>query len=370
MTYFLDRVIGQKKAVEILSRLVNSQNIPNALLFAGSPGVGKHFTAIQFIKDINGSEGINSLIRKSISNISEPYIKYIIPLPRAKGEDNDNSATRKLDENTINSIAAEIKNKSENPYYYFDIDGANIIKLSSIREIRKFLSLSFERINYRTILIDKSELMGEEAQNALLKNLEEPPPGVLFILLSNNPDKLLPTIRSRCQRIDFNPLKEKDIRDIIKNYYNYDELEYELPIKFANGSVKKAIELTKTDFIDFLDKTIDIIRHSLAGNYNTALNKFNEMQENSGKEILYEIIDSILFWLSDVQHHRNFGEPNYFTNYKDTFEKFNRRFEERDIYPLMTKLNSYKSLIDANINLNLIVLNIIFEIRQLGSDYV
>ena len=169
-------IFGQQSVLEILDKLISSSNIPNALLFTGIDGIGKEFTAIKFTSTLNASGKTDSEhLERIISSYAEPYVKYIYPLPRGKNESDDNGPFEKLSADDLDLIKEELQKKIENPYYKIIIPKANKIKISSIRDIKKFLSLNYSDIQYRTVLISDAHLMNDEAQNALLKNLEEPP---------------------------------------------------------------------------------------------------------------------------------------------------------------------------------------------------
>jgi DNA polymerase-3 subunit delta' len=76
------------------------------------------------------------------------------------------------------------------------------IRIDQVRSLRDFLAVGTHRAGLRVIVIHPAEAMNPNTQNALLKNLEEPPPGTLFLLVANRPDRLLPTVRSRCLRLN------------------------------------------------------------------------------------------------------------------------------------------------------------------------
>ena len=137
-----------------------------------------------------------------------------MPLPRGKSETDQNDPYEKLSDDEIELINSEFQKKSKNLFYKIQIPRANFIKISSIRDIKKFLSLNYDDVKYRVILVSQAHLMNEESQNALLKNLEEPPDGVIFILCTPYPEKLRETIRSRCWKINFQPLENETIAKI------------------------------------------------------------------------------------------------------------------------------------------------------------
>lgn len=369
MYNFGEEIYGQKKAIETLRKIYDSQKIPHALLFYGNDGIGKHFAALDFAKllNYNPSKQKNTESLNRIGKLNEPYIKYVFPLPRGKGETNENSATEKLSPETIEQISLEIEKKSKNPYYHFLIDKASTIKINSIRDIKKFVSFNFDDISYRIILISDAHKMNTEAQNALLKNLEEPPPGILFILTTPFKDQLLPTIVSRCWHIDFCPLMPELIEEILLKYFDVNEFQARKVSSFANGSVSEAINLINSDFDDLLNKTITVLRYSLGGRYNTALTVLNEIVADKSSESYKQIIFLISNWFNDVNKNRFGKNEKYPPEYLDTLIKFNEKFGNVDLTNIANNLNKLSSSTDKNVNLNLISLNIIFELASIAK---
>ncbi|MFZ1290495.1 MAG: DNA polymerase III subunit delta' C-terminal domain-containing protein [Melioribacteraceae bacterium] len=363
MHELLLEVKGQTSALNILHNIYSSKRIPNAILLTGIEGIGKYYSAIQLLKLLNGN---SNLINQKISNLSEPYVKLIFPLPRGKSESNFDSPLDKLSQDEIEIINEQVKQKSVNSYHQIHIKNANNIKISSIREINKTLSLNYDEITYRGIIIIDAHKMSIEAQNAFLKNLEEPPNGVIFILISNQPDQLLTTIKSRCWTINFSPLNENEIKQILITKFDYSEevIDYVLP--FTNGSVTNAVFLLENDFEKYIQKSITILRYSLAGKYFTASKEFSSLIENNSGTDFSTIIDLIITWFNDTLRSKFEINNIKFNNYKDTLEKFNSRFLKTDTNEIIAKLVSYREAAERNVNLNLIMMNVIFEIASIG----
>ncbi|MFC7735974.1 DNA polymerase III subunit delta' [Roseomonas sp. GCM10028921] len=84
-----------------------------------------------------------------------------------------------------------------------------IIRVEEVRELTRFLAMTPAEGGWRVVVIEEIEAMNEQAQNALLKTLEEPPPRAVLVLTASSPDRLLPTIRSRVRRLDLFPLEER-----------------------------------------------------------------------------------------------------------------------------------------------------------------
>lgn len=364
----LDNITYQKNAIAILSRFTNSLKIPHALLFHGSKGIGKFSTAVTLIEEVNRKSGLSDSQLSKISSLAQPYIKYVFPLPRGKGETAKDTATSKLSQDVIEVVNSEIGKKSANHFYTIDIPKANNIKINSIRDIRKFLSFEYGDIPARAIIIEDAHLMNEEAQNALLKSLEEPPEGVVFILITHLPDKLLSTILSRCQKIKFNPLSANHLTKILTEYFEISREDAELVAVFADGSVDKSIELLNTEFEGLIDRSINILRYSLAKRYHTALKLFSQTFDEYDERGVELLIEFILKWFSDVQMKKVNLDNIRFSSHAETITKFLEKFPDSNNYNIQSSLERIKNNLSLNLNLNLMILNIIFEIGHIGNN--
>jgi len=313
MNNFTNSVVGQTKATEFLSSIHDNGRIPHALLFKGLKGCGKFKTVIEFLKLINNASS-NTHLSKNIESLKEPFIKYIFPLPRGKGEGNDDGPFDKIPKSDIESILEEIEKKSQNPYYSMEISGANTIKISSIRDIRKFISFEYSDVKYRAIIIDNAHLMNEQSQNALLKNLEEPPQGIIFFLLTPYPEKLLTTIESRCWSVEFNPLNDDTIISLLKKYYGIQKTESQNAVKFSEGSLTNAIDLIEYDIELLMSKCISFLRFSLGRRFNMAFNEISGLANKNAQNELRVFISLINYWLIDVSNARHGGDKFYFVS--------------------------------------------------------
>lgn len=366
MHELFNEVVNQNNAKSILQNVFESRRVPHAFLFYGPEGVGKFNTAIQFTKVLNSGYGINSkLILSKISSLLEPYIKLVIPLPRGKNETGEDSPTEKLPKEILELIYSEVNKKKENPYYRINIENANTIKINSIRDINKFINLEYSDINKRVVIIVNAHLMNDEAQNALLKNLEEPPMGVIFILLTSEKNKLLPTIISRCWEIDFDPLSPAEIELILKKFFKIEDEVVKNVSHFCDGSVYKAVQLLENDFEKMLEKTILILRYSLGKRYFTAYNELKKATENFTPNLMKLVIDLILKWFNDTMADKFFSGDLYFEKYRETIKKFNNRYTTVNLNETVVQLEKLRNLIDKNVNLNIISLCLIFELASI-----
>lgn len=220
MDLFSD-VIGQKNITLSLSGAVLNNKLHHAYLFTGPAGVGKEAVALELIKIVNCTENKGNLgyCGKCPSCIqygsfSSDDLLYIFPSIN-KASDSDKA----LKEKSV-MIGSELKEKAKlKGYYKFSFRSGRYVTLPQIDEIKYFARFNSINRSRKFVIISQAELMNKEAQNSLLKILEEPPADLYFILISENPSVILDTIRSRCLNINFPPLNDEDIREYLRRYY-------------------------------------------------------------------------------------------------------------------------------------------------------
>ncbi len=118
------------------------------------------------------------------------------------------------------------------------------IAVDDVREIGGFLSMTPAEGGWRAVVVDAADEMNPNSANAILKVLEEPPRRALLFLVAHNPDRLLPTIRSRCRRLDLKPLAATQVSMLLKRYRpSLDPREVAALSQLADGSIGRALEL-------------------------------------------------------------------------------------------------------------------------------
>lgn len=179
-------IIGQDKAVSILSRTLLRDRVPSAYLFAGDSGIGKKFTAVNFAK------AVNCLANGEVNQQS----------PATDACDECRSC-RKIDAGTHPDFMMVIPEKGE-------------IRIDDIRAVEEALYFRPHEGRKKVVIVDDADTMNQPAANAFLKTLEEPPAGSLLILIASNPAGLPETIRSRCWRINFAQLSFESCEKVIR----------------------------------------------------------------------------------------------------------------------------------------------------------
>jgi len=185
---------GQDLAIQILKSAVSKEHISPAYLFSGPEGVGRKKTAKIFIESILDKNSEKESTKRKIASSNHPDLLWIEPSYLVQGK-----------------IISQGKAKSEG----ISTKSQSQIRLNQIKEIIEFLGKKPLESDRSIVIIEDIEKMNESASNALLKTLEEPNAG-LFILITQRSEKLLPTIRSRCQIVPFIRLNNNEVISIIK----------------------------------------------------------------------------------------------------------------------------------------------------------
>ena len=196
-------IIGQEFAKTFLNAIIQKDRLSTAYLFSGPQGVGKKLTALRFLEGLLTTGLPSARERRRLESYNHPDLLWIEPTYQNQG--------RLISK----SQAIEEGLNTRNPPQ---------IRLEQIREVGRFLAKSPLEAKFGIVVIEAVEKMAESAANALLKTLEEPKNGIL-ILITSRPEKLLQTIHSRCQKIPFYALSQKNFELIVNQIINEKDLK-------------------------------------------------------------------------------------------------------------------------------------------------
>ncbi len=184
-----DEVVGQEHITKTLKHQVESGNVSHAYLFTGSRGTGKTSTAKIFAKAVNCPNSKNGI----------PCFKCDV--------------CKSLDDASNVDV--------------MEIDAASNNRVDEIRDIREKVKFLPVNGKYKVYIIDEVHMLTDQAFNALLKTLEEPPAHVIFILATTEVHKLPATILSRCMRFDFRLIDVETLTNLVRNIFDKENIKYE-----------------------------------------------------------------------------------------------------------------------------------------------
>ncbi len=171
-------------------------------------------------------------------------------------------------------------------------ESGQTITIEEIRRIKNFVSLSPYAGPYKFVVINDAHLMTTEAQNALLKVLEEPSPSSVLILITANPNSLLPTIVSRCQEIKFPPHPRGIIENVLKNS-GLPKSEAEFLAEFSNGRVGLVKTVIKEKSFGKIKDSVEELVYLVKADTNERLTIAQKLTDEKNKQ---DLIKKVLYW--------------------------------------------------------------------------
>jgi DNA polymerase-3 subunit delta' len=309
----------------------NNAKLPHALIFKGKGGIGKHDFAMAFAKSYLCQSPLdNYLPCETCSSChwfpeSHPDFKHIAPLEN----DDDESYKRKT-----------IRKKN--------------IVIDQIRELSEYLELSaHQEKGKRIVLIEPAEALNQAASNALLKILEEPPENTLFILVTSQAQKLIATIRSRCQLLDFRGPSLEEAREFLTiEKITYDESL----LSFTGGSPFNAIKELENQ------SERDVITKLLAQGHHIDVTKVNYGILTQGLDWTVNMIQKWTFDLLLSVH----TQQSYF--FKKEEARIHSQAKQLNLDALLSfanELNELKKIASHPLNQELQLQNIFIKFKQI-----
>jgi DNA polymerase-3 subunit delta' len=225
-------ITGHRPLLELLARATARDTLPPSLLFAGPEGVGKRLTALALAEALNCER----------------------PIASTDGRDacGECAACKRI----ARGVHADV--------LVVEPGDSGSIKIEQVRDV-------IDRAGYRpfegrrrVVIIDQADALGPNAQDAILKTLEEPPPASVFVLITDRPDMLLPTVRSRCQRLRFGPLSPAEVAAVLVRDHEMSPTEAHAAAAAAGGSIGRALDGSAEDAIDARDAAAALLKGAAA----------------------------------------------------------------------------------------------------------
>ncbi len=355
-------VIGQKEAQERLMQMVREDRLPHAMMLCGPVGSGKLALAIAFgCYLLSRSEecGVRSEESPMLQKLEHPDLHFTYPTIKLPSMSADHKPVS-------DDFAKEWHEQvMQSPYFTMEewmaaMGGENqqaIITAGESDELVRKLSLKSSQGGYKVSIVWLPERMNIECANKLLKLIEEPPQQTVFIMVSEEPEKLLETIRSRVQRIDIRKTDNEDIRQALIERRGIDEDSALRISRRANGNWLAALEELQADSENglFLDMYKTLMRLAYQRKIKD-LRKWSEQMAAMGREKQKRWLNYFLR-MTRENFVYNFQEEelNYMTSEEEAFaSNFARFVNEGNILPISDMANLAIRDIGQNANAKIV----------------
>lgn len=297
------KIIGNNRIKKDLQETVKNNNISHSYLFIGQEGIGKKMFAKEFAKMIL------CLSENKACNECDSCIKF---------------------------------NSNNNPDFTVVEPDGNFIKIDQIREMQEDIYKKPIVSNKKVFIINDSDNMKEEAQNCLLKTLEEPPEYIVIILICANENKLLNTIKSRCLKIKFNNLDEKELIDYVEKEQIMQNPSNSL-LAMCSGSLGKLIKINENvEEYNFVEKNMEDIINGRVSSIVKIFGMFEVLYKS--KDIILDLLDYMMVI---------------------TYEHIKKRIDHRGKYlNLVRIIEDTKSKLAGNTNYDMCIDDLLLKIWE------
>jgi DNA polymerase-3 subunit delta' len=369
------QIPGQAEIKKKLIRSVQEERVSHAQIFAGPEGCGAMALALAYARYVscenrNGDDSCGTC--KSCvkyDKMIHPDLHFVFPVIKGK------KAADPVSDNYIEEWREFV---GRSPYFtindwfdYIEVGNAQgMIFASEASEIIRKLSLKTFESDFKIMIIWLPEKMHQATANKLLKMIEEPPDKTLFLLVSEEADKVIPTILSRCQMVKIPSFSEKDIQDYISGRYSLPPDKSAETARVSNGNIIRAAELCEHE--DSSRANFDFFKRLMRFAWKRdiiAIINWSEEMASTGRENQKNFVSFSLrllrenFMLSLGQLKNRIvylaGEEASFSG------KFHLFINENNIQPLTDEFNLAYSHIEANGNAKIIFLDLALKVTRL-----
>lgn len=300
-----ESIVGHAGPIARLQGIVASKRVAAAYLFAGPEGLGKRRVA----------EAFAALLDAEVLTVGIPEGKQKIPIESFR------------DENGI---------------------------------LRK-LSLKSMYSRWRVVIVDPAERLSDDAQNCLLKTLEEPPDRCLFVLVTVRPEALFPTIRSRCHTVLFTPLSEKEMRTFIEPL-KLDAATADWVVALAAGSPGRATRLAG-EAEELRTRAGELFDNLAAGTLNPIIERLTRIRDNEeARRRARELLDLTILALREELRSRELKDAPRPALLPDALRPRLAALDTEELADRIRELLDHLRWIDANANVGLTVENALLRI--------
>lgn len=323
-------MLGHLKALTTLHAAIKNDNVSHAYIFEGPDGVGRRETALSF----------SAMLMCGLDHS---------PCSDCK--------------------SCQLFKQGSHPDFREIYSEDKSISVEDIRNILKGLVIKPLYSKYKVYIINDADNMTVQAQNALLKSLEEPPSYVVFILTVQSGVAMTQTVRSRCQRILFNKLGYEDIMQILEEKYGARKPEWNFIVSYADGVIGTALDLVDSQhYLEIREEVLEAVAQ-LVSSQDSDLFKLYEVFEKNSDKIDY-ILRVMLLFFRDIIVYNQTADFSILINSdkKDMIIK-NASVSLASLIKCIQAIWSAKRGLEVNANFQLAIEVMLMKIQQVKNTF-
>ncbi|MDD7641307.1 MAG: DNA polymerase III subunit delta' C-terminal domain-containing protein [bacterium] len=242
----------------------------------------------------------------------------------------------------------------------------NTIGVDDIRvQINQDIAVKPYSSPYKIYIVDEAEKMNVQAQNALLKTIEEPPAYGVILLLTTNADAFLPTILSRCIRLDLKPVADDKIKDFLMKTCGVVDYQADICVDFSQGIVGRAVTLASSaHFNEIKDAALQLLKRVKDIDLSEMIGAVKQISEY--KLDINDFFDIMMIWYRDVLLYKATADVNGLVFKDEVYEikKQANTSSYHGIELILEGLEKAKMRLDANVNFELVIELLLLTIKE------
>lgn len=249
---------------------------------------------------------------------------------------------------------------------YVTHEKPNTVSVDDIRrKVNQDIAVKPYSSQYKIYIIDEAEKMNQQAQNALLKTMEEPPAYAVILLLTTNADLFLPTILSRCIQLNLKPAASAVIKEYLMKKYQVPDYQADISAAFAQGNVGRAIQLASSEhFNDLKDSAVQLMKRVK----DIDVYEMGEAVRQIGeyKMSVNDYFDIMLIWYRDVLMYKATMDVNglIFKEQAHDIKKQASHSSYHGIQEILEALEKAKIRLNANVNFDVVIELLLLKMKE------
>lgn len=324
-----DGIVGHEKIIKHLKNAIKSDKVSHAYIFNGEKGSGKKTLADAFATALQ-CEGTET----------DPCLEC--------------------------SSCKKANSKNHPDIIYVTHEKPNTMSIDEIRsQVTEDVAIKPYIGPYKVYIVADAQMMTLQAQNALLKTIEEPPAYAVILLLTNNANALLPTIASRCVALMLKPAPDNLVKDYLMDKLKVPNYQADIDASLAQGNIGRATDIaTQGGHAELAQKAMQALRRGQDMELHEAVAMIKELTRD--KETIYDYLDLFLLWFKDVLLYKATRDIDglVFKNERNYIEKRAKNSSYEGLEAILEAIERAKVRLRMNVNFDLVMELLFMTIRE------